>query len=383
MEAQQSIRVSPKPKFVYPLARPNLGSTERKLLLEAFDSGWISSSGEFISRFENEFSNYVGTKYGVTTSNGTTALHLALVASGIGNGDEVIVPDLTFVSPANMVLLCGGKPVLVDSNRDYFGMDADTIQKRLTDRTKVVIVVHLYGHPVDLDPIVELCESRNLVLVEDCAEAHGALYKGKKVGTFGKISCFSFYGNKLVTTGEGGMCLTNDLPLMEKMKLLRDHGADRKEHFWHPEVGFNYRMTNLQASLGCAQLQSLDKRIEKYREICHFYSSHLIEMFGSKVTPHPEMNWAKCVFWMYTFLLNNLNPERRKHLQSFLASEGIETRPMFYPISKLPPFQKYQIENPVAKELSEKGISVPTYEGLTESDVRKICESIAKFSTTN
>lgn len=379
MEAE-SVQTNPdKCDYVYPLARPKLGSSERDLLLEAFDSGWISSRGKFITRFENEFSSYIGERYGIATSNGTTALHLALVGSGIKEGDEVIVPDLSFVSPANMVLLAQAKPVLVDSNKEYFGVDAETIKQRLTNRTKAVIVAHLYGHPVDLDPIIELCESRNLTLIEDCAEAHGALYKGKRIGSFGKISCFSFYGNKLLTTGEGGMCLTNDPILEAKMRLLRDHGADRKLHFWHPVMGFNYRMTNLQAAIGCAQLQSLEKRIEKYRNVGYAYSSRMLEMFESKVTPHPEMSWAKCVFWMYTFLINDPNPAKREQLQSFLASEGIETRPIFYPISKLPPYQEYYMDNPVANRLSERGISLPTYEGLEVADIQKICDSIGKF----
>jgi perosamine synthetase len=375
MEAQ-SVHTSSNSKNVYPLARPKLGSSERDLLLEAFDSGWISSTGTFVARFEKEFSSYIGTRYGVTTSNGTAALHLALVSAGIGKGDEVIVPDLTFVSPANMVLLSGAKPVFADSNREYFGVDVDTVKQRLTNSTKAIIVVHLYGHPVDLAPIVELCDSRNLILIEDCAEAHGALYKGKKVGSFGVISSFSFYGNKLLTTGEGGMCLTNDSVLEEKMKLLRDHGADRNQHFWHPEIGFNYRMTNLQAAIGCAQLKTLDERIEKYRKIAHVYSACLAEAMGTKITPHPEKSWAKCVFWMYTFLINALNAAKREHLQSFLTSEGIETRPIFYPVSRLPPYRIYETNNPVASELSEKGISVPTYEELEEIDIQKICRAI-------
>jgi perosamine synthetase len=331
------------------------------MLLEAFDSGWISSSGEFISRFEEDFSNYIGTKHAVSTSNGTSALHLALVSAGVKAGDEVIVPDLTFVAPANMVALSGAKPVLADVNRGYFGLDVNTIKQRLTSRTKAVIVVHLYGHPVDIAPILELSESQNLVLIEDCAEAHGALYKGKKVGSFGRVSCFSFYGNKLVTTGEGGMCLTDDLQLKERMKLLRDHGADRNRHFWHPDMGYNYRMTNLQAAIGCAQLESLETRIEKYREIGHAYTSALVDSLGSRITPHPEMNWVKCVFWMYTFLVGDLNFAKREKLQAFLSSQGIETRPIFYPVS------------------SQKGLSLPTYEGLEDNAILKICDSVKAF----
>lgn len=374
---QSSNFVAQRPRFRYTLARPVLGEQERDYLLEAFDSGWISSAGEFILRFQKEFADYIGSKYGIATSNGTTAIHLALVASGIGKGDEVLVPDLTFISPANMVLQTGAKPVLVDSNKDYWGIDVDTIKQKLSERTRAVIAVHLYGHPVDLDPIVELCNSKNLILIEDCAEAHGALYKGKRVGGFGHISCFSFYGNKLLTTGEGGMCLTRDPSIEEKLKLLRDHGADRKQHFWHPIIGYNYRMTNLQAAIGCAQLQSLEKRIENYRMVGREYASSLKEKFGSHVTPHPEMPWSRCVFWMYTLLIDSLDPIKRERLRSYLAEEGIETRPIFYPISKLPPYQgDAEMSNPNAISISNKGISLPTYEGLESTDIDVITNAL-------
>lgn len=368
-------------KYKFPLARPRLGKIEREYMLKAFDSGWISSSGEFILRFQEQFAGYIGSKFGIATSNGTVALHLALTAAGIGPGNEVIVPDLTFVSPANMVLLTGAKPVFADSNPDYWGVDVNTIQKRLSRKTKAVIVVHLYGHPVDLDPIVELCESRNLVLIEDCAEAHGALYKGKRIGSFGRISTFSFYGNKLLTTGEGGMCLTNDSALESKMKLLRDHGADKRRHFWHPTAGFNYRMTNLQAAIGCGQLQSLEHRIEKYRKIAAAYRNQIQQTFGERITPHPQMDWAKCVFWMYTLLLNDVNSGTKEKLFSYLEDNGIETRPTFYPLSKLPMYKsKSGIRiNPIANYISKRGISLPTYEDLQIEDITKIVDAVWNF----
>lgn len=366
-----------RPRYRYPLARPKLGKLERDTLLEAFDSGWISSSGSFISELQEEFADYIGMKKGIATSNGTAAIHLALASLGIQKGDEVIVPDLTFISPANMILQTGAKPVLVDSNPDYWGLDAHTIEKKLTDRTRAVIVVHLYGHPVDLDSILELCESHNLNLIEDCAEAHGALYKGRKVGSFGQISCFSFYGNKLLTTGEGGMCLTNNSLLEEKMKLLRDHGADRTKHFWHPITGYNYRMTNLQAAIGCAQLKTLDKRIEKYRSIGHWYTSNLSETLQDDIAPHPEMTWASCVFWMYTFLIKALNLEKREKLLDLLDKRGIETRPIFYPISKLPPYQVYDSgDNNIAQYLSSRGLSLPTYQELELQDIEIISHAV-------
>jgi len=369
-------------QYKYPLAQPKIGSLERRFLLQAYDSGWISSSGQFINRFEKEFSNYIGMKYGIATTNGTAALHLALVSIGLTSRDEVLVPDLTFVSPANMVILAGARPVFVDSNEYYWGVDVSKIKNRVTKRTKAIIIVHLYGHPVDLDPILEFCDAKGLILIEDCAEAHGALYKQKKVGSFGHISCFSFYGNKLLTTGEGGMCLTNDSQIAERLRKLRDHGADRRKHFWHPIMGFNYRMTNLQAAIGCAQLLTLEKRISKYRKIATIYSSFLKDKIKDQnIVIHPEMKWAKCVYWMYTFLMEQSKVTKRESIRTFLAKHGIETRPMFYPVSRLPPFRKFGQANPIALSLSGRGISLPTYYELNDKDIGFITDRVKEALT--
>jgi perosamine synthetase len=374
MKALQKAEV--ERRYRYPLARPILGERERKYLLEAYDSGWISSRGKFIPEFESKFASYVGTNFGVATSNGTTALHLALTALGISKGDEVIVPDLTFVSPANAVSYTGARPTFADSNREYWGVDEQTIRKRVSAKTKAIIVVHLYGHPVDLDPIMELCESRSLTLIEDCAEAHGAEYRHKKVGGFGKISCFSFYGNKMLTTGEGGMCLTQSEALADRMRMLRDHGAQRTRHFWHPIIGFNYRMTNLQAAIGCAQLETLRQRLEQYIRIGHEYTRRLSK--SERFVTHPEADWARCIFWMYTILVKGLTPKTRDALTQRLADKGIETRPMFPPVSRFPPYVKYRQGNPVAASLSRRGLSLPTYPELTIDDVEVICSSLQK-----
>jgi perosamine synthetase len=358
-------------KFQYPLAKPWLDSNSRKYLLQAYDSGWISSRGSFIDRFETGFASFVGTKYAVATSNGTTSLHLALTACGIKTGDEVIVPDFTFVAVANAVTYTGARPVFADVNRQYWGIDEEAICQRLTKRSKAVIVVHSYGHPVDIASIRKLCDEKGLYLIEDCAEAHGAEYKGRRVGSFGDISCFSFYGNKILTTGEGGMCLTNDLTLAERMRRLGNHGTDPGVHFWHTVVGFNYRMTNLQAALGYSQLRSLEARIEKYRQVGKWYTRRLQE---AGLEPHPETNWAKCVFWMYTTLIKSINVGARVKLEKLLAQEGIETRPAFYPISKLPPYKAASVKNKVSEFLSNHGLSLPTYYQLNEDDIQRICD---------
>ncbi|MEM4522680.1 MAG: DegT/DnrJ/EryC1/StrS aminotransferase family protein, partial [Nitrososphaeria archaeon] len=257
--------------YNYPVAEPEIGDEELKNVIEAVKSGWVSSKGRFIDEFESSFAKYVGVKYGIATSNGTAALHLALAGLNIGSDDEVIVPDLTFAATINAVLYTRAKPVIVDINPEYWCIDPTKLEKAITSKTKAIILVHLYGHPCDMEPIMEIAEQHNLYVIEDVAEAHGAEYKGRKVGSFGHISCFSFYGNKVITTGEGGMCLTNDREIAERIKILRDHGMSPEKRYWHDVIGFNYRMTNLQAALGLAQLGKIERFIEKKREIAKKY----------------------------------------------------------------------------------------------------------------
>ena len=289
--------------YRYPVAEPEIGEEELKNVVEAVKSGWVSSRGKFIEEFENSFAKYIGVKYGVATSNGTAALHLALAALNIGEGDEVIVPDLTFAATINSVIYVGAKPVIVDINPHYWCIDPDKLEKAITPSTKAIIPVHLYGHPCDMEAITEIASKHNLYVIEDAAEAPGAEYKGRKVGSFGYISCFSFYGNKIITTGEGGMCLTNDRELAEKIRILRDHGMNPVKRYWHDVVGFNYRMTNLQAALGLAQLSKIERFIEKKRKIAEIYAEELSPIEG--VVLHPEMPWAKCVYWLYSILMDD------------------------------------------------------------------------------
>ena len=270
--------------------------------MAAVKSGWVSSKGPFIEEFETNFANYIGTKYGVATSNGTTALHLAFAALGIKRGDKVLVPSLDFVSVANAVTYVGAKPVFLDSHPAYWCLDPSKIAENIDKQTKALVAVHLYGHPCDMDEIVKITNDYNMHLIEDCAEAHGAEYKNKKTGSFGIISCFSFYGNKIITTGEGGMCLTDDASVSRKMKILRDHGMNPDRRYWHDIIGFNYRMTNLQAALGVAQLQKIDRLINKKRTIANNYEKLMKDL--PSVTPAPEMPWAKSVYWLYSVLVN-------------------------------------------------------------------------------
>ncbi len=254
-----------------PISQPSLGELERRYLIDAFDSGWISSIGHYIEELEKSFAVYCGTEHAVAVSNGTVAIHLALEALGIEEGDEVIVPDLTFVATANAVRHANGVPVIVDVDRETMCMDPAALARAITPKTRAVIPVHLYGHPADMDRIMRIATARGIAVVEDAAEAHGAAIGGKRVGSFGRCGTFSFFGNKIMTTGEGGMITTDDGVLAGRLRFLRDHGMSRERKYWHTEIGYNYRMTNLQAAIGVAQLQRIDSLIEQKRSVIERY----------------------------------------------------------------------------------------------------------------
>lgn len=356
--------------FRYHMAEPDMGSKEREYMNEAFDSGWISSKGPFISRFEDEFAKFSGTKYAVSCSNGTTALHLAVRALGIREGDEVIIPNLTFASPANAVLYEKGKPVLVDVDREYWCIDPDRVRESITEKTKAIIVVHLYGHPADMDEIMSIAKENELKVIEDCAEAHGATYKGRKVGSIGDIGCFSFYGNKIITTGEGGMMTTNDQELAEKIRILRDHGMQPSRRYWHDEVGYNYRMTNIQAAIGLAQMDSIEDKIRKRKWIARKYSEYISDVAALQ----PEMPWASNVYWLPTFMLTGLRDgDSRDSLMVLLSKDGVESRPVFYPLNKMPPYVDEK-PFPNSNYVSYHGISLPVSSRFHEDDIRFISE---------
>ncbi|MDE1851451.1 MAG: DegT/DnrJ/EryC1/StrS family aminotransferase [Candidatus Micrarchaeota archaeon] len=352
-----------------------LGKEELGNITDAVKSGWISSKGKYIEMFEKGFSSYIGTKYGIASSNGTTALHLALLAIGIGKGDEVIVPTLTNVANANTIAYTGARPVFADSDSDYWCIDPEDIRRRITKRTKALVVVHLYGHPCDMDAITKIAKENDLYLIEDAAEAHGAEYKGRKIGTFGDISCFSFYGNKIVTTGEGGMCLTDNRELAEKMMILRNQGTKPKEshgnRYWTDVIGFNYRLTNMQAAIGAAQIKKIGKVISDKRKMASHYNKLLSNVEG--VTVQPEMPWAKNVYWYYSILVDK---SKRSMVMERLDKEGIETRPFFYPLHMLPMYNTGK-NLPVAQELSVRGINLPSSPNLTKEEISYICGSIA------
>jgi len=356
--------------YKVPVAEPDIGKDELKNVMEAVKSGWVSSKGPFIEEFEKKFSNYVGLKDGIATSNGTTALHLALAALGIGREDKVLVPSLAFVAVANAVMYTGAEPIFLESHPKYWCIDPSRIKEKIDNQTKAIIIVHLYGHPCDIDEIMRIAKDHRLYIIEDCAEAHGAEYKGKKVGSFGIINCFSFYGNKIITTGEGGMCLTNNGELASKMRILRDHGMIPDKKYWHDVIGFNYRMTNLQAALGVAQLKKIDFLIDKKRQIATAYKRLLQDL--DAVTPAPEMPWAKNVYWLYSVLVKKAF---RDKIIEHLKRQGIEARPFFHPIHILPPYKR-SLTLPVAEELSATGLNLPSGSRLSENQIEEVVKSL-------
>jgi perosamine synthetase len=370
-------------EYRIPVAEPDIGENELQKVIEAIKSGWVSSKGPFIEEFEEKFAKYIGLKHGAATSNGTAALHLALAALNIKRGNEVIIPTLTFASVANAVIYTGAKPVFVDSHPDYWCINPDELEEKITENTKAIIPVHLYGHPCDMDPIMKVAKKHDLYVIEDCAEAHGAEYKGRRVGTFGDVACFSFYGNKIITTGEGGMCLTNNDELAQKIRMLRDHGMNLEKRYWHEVVGFNYRMTNLQAALGVAQLEKISKFIKRKREIAKLYNSFLSGIEG--LVLHPEMSWAKNVYWLYSILINEKEfGANRDHLMVKMAENGVETRRFFYPIHLMPPYKKYvsRYDFNIADELSARGINLPSSIKLTEENIKEIAQIIMGIRST-
>jgi perosamine synthetase len=364
-------------KFI-PVAEPDLNSLELEKVIDCVKSGWISSIGSYVTEFEEQFSHFCETKYGVSCSNGTTALHLALLALNIGPGDEVICPTLSFVATANSIAYTGAKPVFVDSESKTWNIDPDKIRSKITSRTKAIIVVHLYGHPANLDPILELAESKGIAVIEDAAEAHGALYRNHRVGSLGKLGCFSFYGNKVITTGEGGMVVTQDRKLAERIKLLRDHAMDPQRRYWHEEVGYNYRLTNLQAALGVAQIEKIESFLKIRRENAKLYAKLLKGMKG--VTLFPEESWAQPVYWMVSVLIEKEFGMSRDTFAAKLKEKGVDSRPFFIPMHVLPTYQDSE-GYPMAEALAQKGLNLPSSTRLNAEDVEYIVQIIREISS--
>lgn len=363
-------------KFI-PVSEPSITQKEIDYVTNAVKSGWVSSLGHYITEFEKKFARYIGVKYALTTSNGTTALHLSLVSLGIKEGDEVIVPDLTFIASANAVAYTGAKPVFVDIDPETWCIDPEAARKAITKKTKGMMPVHLYGHPADMDAINKIALEYELYVIEDAAEAHGAEYKGKRVGSLGTCGTFSFYGNKIITTGEGGMITTDDENLYDRTRFLRDHAMSKEKRYWHTEIGYNYRMTNIQAALGCAQLERIDEIIARKRDIFEWYKKALFGIEGIKLNPKKE--WAKNVYWMVCLVLENNFGISRDDFMERLKEKGVDSRPFFYPISQMPMYNN-GIINSVAYEISKKGVNLPSGVNLSKEDVEWMSQEIWTFS---
>ena len=358
----------------YPVYQPSLSGNEKKYVNECLDSTWISSKGKFVNQFEQNFSNFIGTNHGAAVSNGTVALHLALEALGIGEGDEVIVPTLTYIASVNAITYTGAKPVFVDSLEESWQINPEDVLEKISPSTRAILCVHLYGQACDMDALVRISNDHSLFLIEDCAEAIGTYYREQHVGTFGDVATFSFYGNKTITTGEGGMVLTNDETLYERLVHLKGQGLAKYREYWHDAIGYNYRMTNICAAIGCAQLESLQDTLSKKRQISDWYKEALE---SSDYTFHKEQVETRHSYWMCSVLLpREIN---REELKKHLMRKGIETRPMFYPIHTMPIYSKKYEKHHVAESLARRGMNLPSYPGLKKKDIVYIVASLRSF----
>lgn len=359
--------------FKIPVYQPCLLGKEREYVNECLDSTWISSKGRFIPEFEEKFAFYTGIRHAASVCNGTVALHVALVALGIGPGDEVIVPTLTYISSVNAIAYQGATPVFVDSLEKTWQMDPDDVRAKISPRTRAIMVVHLYGHPCEMDPLVHIAKEYGLFIVEDCAEAFGALYKGSHVGSFGDIAAYSFFGNKTITTGEGGMVTTNDDTLYDRVAHFKGQGLAKHREYWHDVIGYNYRMTNICAAIGLAQLERADELLTEKRLIADSYAK---ELSGFPVELHQEVGDVRHSHWMCSILVDD--PLKRDPLRKELERGGVETRPFFYPVHTMPMYAEKFQRHVVAENLGWRGINLPSWPGLSKGQISYICELIGR-----
>lgn len=364
-----------------PVNEPLFISDEKKYLAKCIDTGWVSSEGPFVKEFEEKFSSYIGKKYGITVSSGTAALEVAVGILKIKPGDEVIMPTFTIMSCAVAVAAYGGIPVFIDSEPDTWNIDVSKIEEKITKKTKAIMVVHIYGHPSDMDPIMRLAKKHGLFVIEDAAEAHGAEYKGKKCGTFGDISCFSFYANKVISTGEGGMILTDSRAFKDRGEILKNLGFIKRKRYYHGEIARNYRMTNLQAAMGVAQLKNIEKLIKIKRDNAAIYNSGLADISGIQIPQ--EKPWAKNIYWMYGIVLGRRTGYSATSFAKTLAKHGIGTRSFFYPLHLQPVWKKlgmnFRGRFPVAERIARQGLYLPSGLGTKKSDIMYVSGVVKKL----
>lgn len=364
-----------------PVCKPWLPGKEKEYVNVAIDTNWISSAGEYIEKFEDGFAKFCGSRYGVACSNGLAALHLAGAALNLKKGDEVIVPTFTMAASINAVLFTGATPVFVDADKDTYCIDVKKIEEKITKKTRAIMPVHIYGHPCDMWPILELSLKYDLQVIEDAAEAHGAEYHGRKTGSMSDIGCFSFYANKILTTGEGGMCTTNSKELSDRMKKLRNHAFDTPR-FTHNEVGYNYRLTNPQAAIGYAQVENAKMLVEARRNVGLRYNK-LLQGLEELILPY-EKPYAKNVYWMYGVVLSDKAKTTKDETMQKLKGAGVETRSFFIPMHKQPAYYNKTVENapdcsgsyPVAERIGERGFYLPSSSNITDQEIGYVCKKL-------
>jgi len=363
----------------YPVSMPCIGKEELENIKKTIETNWISSAGSFVKEFEEEFAKYCGRAFGTSTANGTVAIQLALMALDIKPGDEVIVPSFTFIGAVNPIALLGAKPVFVDLDPQSLTLDPAEVKQKISSRTKAIIAVPVYGHACGYDELENIANLHSIPIIEDAAEAHGTEYKGKKCGGFGTISCFSFYGNKIITTGEGGMCLTDDPGLHERMTMLKNHGMSPHEKYKHPIKGTNFRMTNMQAAVGCAQLEKIEMFLEKRRQIAAWYEKYLSNAIREgNLLLQPKKEWSSQNYWFFSIILPK--GRNREEITKRLKVEGIDSRPFFFPVHKQESYVEYvELELPRTEEIAARGLNLPTHPQLTEQDVKHICEVLEEI----
>lgn len=361
-----------------PVYKTSIGKKEKEYVNECLNSSWISSKGKYVQLFEDEFAKKIGVKYSTTVCNGTVALHLALLALGIGEGDEVIVPTFTYIASVNSIQYTGAQPVFVDCDPVSWQISPGDVLKKITPKTKAIMVVHLYGQSCDMESICKIAKNNNIFVIEDCAEAFGTKFHDQHVGSFGDIATYSFFGNKTITTGEGGIVVTNNETLYNRAKHLKGQGLAEHRQYWHDTIGYNYRLTNMACAIGLAQLERCDEIIKRKREIANFYKK---SFENSNYKFHQEMANTYHSYWMCSILISSekCNRETRDNLMKYLEQKGIETRPLFYPVHTMPMhYSKYEMHR-VAEDISRRGINLPSFPDLTQEELDYIVQSVLDY----
>lgn len=363
-----------------PVSEPLLNGNEKKYLQECIDSGWISSEGPFVKKFEEEFARFTNRKHAIAVANGTAAIDLTIAVLDLKKGDEIIIPSFTIISCISEILRRGIVPVFVDSDPFTWNMDTKQLESKISVRTKAVMAVHLYGLPTDMDPLITFAAKHKLIIIEDASQAHGLQYKNRICGSFGLISTFSFYANKIITTGEGGMIVTDDDGLAERIRGYRNLCFKPEQRFVHDELGWNYRMTNMQAALGVAQLERISEFIEKKKEIGRTYSQLLERISGKVLLPVPELEYAENIYWVFGIVLKQHNREK---IVRFLKENNIMTRPFFYPLHKQPLLKQFGLTTdqrlPVSEHLGENGFYIPSGTAITADQIKTVSDKLKEI----